>query len=512
MSITVYPPASSSSLTPLSGSVEYTFSTQATGSSITIDFTDPVPAGTYSISGITEGGFPVRQIKAKNSAGATVGTGTTTFSVGSFGTSNNGSFAINSFTATDSFTKMEFAGLDGISAVRFSSSTTVIHVKILPGSREVTQKSLLDILAEDPGTQTYDLSNVPLPSGPLNTSYIVRDWFYNGKLYIWWASQLAGTAPDSSITVNMGIKAYDFATQTWGNNIVTFNPSTGWGYNTWSRIAYGYGPSYVAAYIFKNGNVMFRIPYWLLTNASTTVNNGDRGMFFNLNAGTVTAVNGTFANAADAVQGSMYAYNPANDEYYVSGRQISSTYGQRITKLTNTGGVTTVFNTNSQGSNYGALWCTNSTTPKISFWSANQNNTGQDWYSYDNGTLTGSYNSSSAVSSTTLSPITNMDRFYAGYVETTLFGQTYGIRVRFDNQVQGYLHQYTYPTAGVNNPNAFTEVGTMKLIWGDTLSDQRPFIQAISPTGYGIVQRANNQSIGISTPMKVIPLPNSATL
>lgn len=500
MSITVYPtPSAEAKLTPLTGNFDYNFTDTVSGQSIVVDFTDEIPSGTYSISGVSLGGHPVWKIQVLTSNNTVVGESLTTYSgEGSWG-SNNGSPYSATISVSSAFTKLKLIGIDGLRGVYFNNATPAAagtyHLSIKPGTKNIISKSIWQKIIDAGEATNISTSGINLPSG-----FPYQYWYYNGKLYVWYTSINAGTTPTGT-TNDMGIRAYNLSTSTWESPIVTFNPTIMSAQPYAVPVNSSRTSTNNAVYVFKNGNVLFRVGRMYNTSGSTTQSYDYFSFFFNLSAGTVTNKTGSWGGASQGLHGPS-AYVPVEDSWYVTGYQNNNNYPNAVRKITNDGTISLTTSVNGMSSSYGHLWVENSTTPKIAVWAGNSNNTGMYWRSINSsGTVTGTVTNSTSIISSTVGTATYDAQVFNVFIDADHFGLT-NSSLRVDVATSSpniYFQNYTYPTANeldTESYRTFVEDTIMYRtryftpIKDDNGSALNGYFQPISSTDYAMVWQA----------------------
>lgn len=518
MSVNVYPVATSSSITPINGAFDYNFSAAVSAPAVTLDFTDPIPSGTFTVSGVTNGGFPVWKVQLLNSSNAVVVEGLTTYVSGTYASGNAGTFTV-SLTATTAFAKIKFIGLNGVQSLQFNATapTGAYHLSLRPGTRTLTARSIFQKIRDAGEGANYSIAGVTLPTG-----FPYAYWIYNAKLYVWWGTVDIGITPSSAVVNTQGIRAYNFATSSWEANLVTFNSNI-LNVNTWATIpATGLTTANIAQYVFKNGNVLLRTGRIYNTDATTTSSYGGYSFFFNLSAGTVTSKTTSISNAAGFLNGPM-AYVPASDTWYATGYLNNGVYPDSIYRITNAGVISSLFSTtNAQSNDFNYLWVENSATPKISHYSGDTTNAGMQWRSVQsNGTLDTAVTNSVALTAASITPITRMDTRNV-FVDADLFGLTNSsFRMNHSSTNPTVIYQdYTYPSSTTlsasgdfglftqtSSPNKATETPFTSTQFLDANgSSLTAYFQPINSTDYAVVFRANSGTLSARVNIVVCPI------
>lgn len=517
MSVNVYPVASASSVTPINGAFDYNFSTAVYNTTVTVDFTDPVPASTYTISGVTNGGFPVWKIQLLNSSNSMVGEALTTYVSGSYSSNNAGTYTA-SITASAAFTKIKLIGLNGVQSIQFNSiaPTGAFHIALRPGTRTITARSIFQKIRDAGEGANYSISGVTLPTG-----YPYAYWIYNAKLYVWWGTVDVSITPSSAVVNTQGIRAYNFATSSWEANIVTFNSSI-FGVNTWATLpTVALTTANMAQYVFKNGNVLLRVARLYNTDGTTTQLYGGYSFFFNLSAATVT--NKTASVNTAGLLGGALAYSPTADTYYSMGYLNNGVYADRIYKVTNAGVISTVTTSvNTLSQDFGYLWAEDAATPKVAYFAGDSSNAGMQWTSIQsNGTVDTQVTNSTALGSVTLSPLTRMDTRNI-FIDADLFGLTNSsFRFQYQSSNPNIIYQdYTYPSSttlsGTSDYGLFTQTSspnkaTETPFTGTQFTDANgstltAYFQPINSTDYAVVFRGTSGTLSSRANIVVCPI------
>jgi hypothetical protein len=518
MAVNVYPAASASSVTPINGAFDYNFTTDSWAPAVTVDFTDTVPGGTYTISGATQGGFPVWKVQLLNNS-SVVGEALTTYTTGTYATTNDSRYTV-AVTSSGSFNKIKFIGLNGVQSVKFETTAPsgTFHITLRPGTRTLSARSIFQKIRDAGEGANYSLAGVTLPTG---NPYAF--WIYNAKLYVWYGTVAVGTLPTSATVNTQGIRAYNFATSSWESPLVTFNSSI-LGVNTWATLPTStLNTSTIAQYVFKNGNVLLRTGRMLNTDGVNTTSYGTYSFFFNLSAGTVTSKNASVPNASALLNGSM-AYVPSSDTWYATGYTNNGGYNNAVLKITNAGTISSLFTTtNEQSASWGYLWVEDSATPKISFITNDTNDSGAQWRSVQsNGTLDTMVTNSSPITSSNMGALTKNGDLRNVFVDADLFGITSSsFRFNYATTNPTPLYQnYTYPSSttlsGTSDYPVFaqtsviTETPSPAAHFNDANgSGLTAYFQPISSTDYAVVFRATNGTL--STRANIVVCPISST-
>lgn len=518
MSINVYPVPSASSVTPINGAFDYNFTTNSWAPAVTVDFTDAVPGGTYTISGVSQGGFPVWKVQLLSGT-SVVAEGLTTYTTGTYGVTNESTYTV-AVTSSASFNKIKFIGLNGIQSVKFESTnpTGTFHIALRPGTRTLSARSIFQKIRDAGEGANYNISAVTLPTG---NGYAF--WIYNAKLYVWYGTQAVSATPTSATVNTQGIRAYNFATSSWESPLVTFNSSI-LGVNTWATLASNsLNTSFMSQYVFKNGNVLIRLGRMLNTDGTNTTSYGTYSFFFNLSAATVTNKNASIPNNSALLNGAM-SYVPSSDTWYATGYSNNGAYNNAVLKITNAGTISTLFTTtNDQSASFGFLWVEDSATPKLSIITNDPNDTGAQWRSVQsNGTLDTMVTNSSPMTSSNMGSLTRNGDIRNVFVDADLFGLTNSsFRMNFSTTNPTPLYQnYTYPSSttlsGTSDYTTFAQISAVAETPSPTShftdangSALTAYFQPISSTDYAVVFRA---SIGtLSGRANIVVCPISST-
>ena len=517
MPVNVYPVASASSVTPINGAFDYNFTSNSFNTTVTVDFTDSIPAGTYTISGVSQGGFPVWKVQLLNGSSVVV-EGLTTYVSGTYAATNGSTYTV-ALTVPSAFNKIKFIGLNGAQSVKFDSTapTGAFHIALRPGTRTITARSIFQKIRDAGEGANYSIAGLTLPTG---NPYAF--WIYNAKLYVWYGTQAVGATPASATVNTQGIRAYNFATSSWESPIVTFNSNI-LNVNTWATIpSNALNTANIAQYVFKNGNVLLRVAQVYNTDGTTNLTYGTYSFFFNLTAGTVTNKNASISDIAGLLNGAM-AYVPVSDTWYATGYNNNGTFGQYVYKITNAGAITGVFTTtNNISVSYNYLWVENSTTPRIAFISNDSADSGAQWRSVQsNGTLDTMITNSTPLTSGNMGALTKNGDVRNVFVDVDLFGLTNSsFRMNFPTTNPTPVYQnYTYPTSTGNGTGDYavfaqTSVVTETPFTGTHFTDANnsslsAYFQPISSTDYGVVFRATSGTL--STRANIVVCPISST-
>jgi hypothetical protein len=497
MAIDVLPIPSTSgggSTSPFDAPFQYNFSSETKGSTVTLDLTNTVSAGSYTFRGVAEPYYAPNYVQLLDSTNTVVGSGSLSKTNGSLGTTNSATY-LGSVTASSAFSKIKFYNSTG-QQVMFSSTvptTPNYHIIISSGSRTEATSLFLTKLLSDSNATAFTTTSTSAPAG---TPFL--EWVFNNKYYVMTQS-ITGNPTGSTNTIR--IYAWDFSTNSWSSALASTNPST-IGMNSYATF-YNGSNSY---WIFKNGKIMIYNHYMYNTSNSGTPVQANRAWTFDMNTNSLSS---HIPSSVSMLTYGCGSYNPTNDEWYhLPDRGSFGNGGYYITRIKNDMTTENMGISNNVYQTYGFVMAENSANPKIAAaWIAQGNNywVGGEVASWSNGnTFPTSINITYSTNPNNYAYTEGVGQING--VVSTIFGQSAWIGVSRSKD----FNFYTSPS--VSTSSTLYSRNTASYFGSGSNSGYWNHIQPINSTSHGYVRYLSLVESSGAVGGNVVPFPTSITM